>query len=429
MSSLAPPNRLQHTVDEFRHLDAILSTIGASTKDIHTYLMTLIDSNQAFVVTSPTDDQPIVYVSDAFCRMCGYEREEILGKNCRFLQGPETDDKHRQAIRRGIDEGVPVAVRMLNYRKDGTPFWNAFHITPKRDRETGRIECFLGIQIDASIAHNSEPTDARTIEPPVSSTPPPASSTSSPSNESFEFPPFHPMYHVPTIRVSNPLEEQLILWMQTCDSKQREYWRLTYDFRRKDTWLQIPSILVLALTSLFAATQATEGTLAETETQSPWFRYVQPYMIMGGAFCGSVLTGVSRYMKFGERSERCASTAKQYSAITTRIDATLDFYRTNASMEWDDAKLEAFAKEISAQIETAAQEATDIPQIRLRETTRLNRRGNLIQTKAPHFVYARGNEPKMVSESSHENIMSPITKRAKVWFSKLGHSGEPDGAV
>lgn len=86
------------------------------------------------VVTDPNRaDNPIVFANDAFIRLTGYAREEAVGRNCRFLQGPETDPEQVGRIREALAAGEGVDLEILNYRKDGTPFWNALAISPVRD--------------------------------------------------------------------------------------------------------------------------------------------------------------------------------------------------------------------------------------------------------------------------------------------------------
>lgn len=92
-------------------------------------------------------DNPIVYANEGFERLTGYSKEDVLGKNCRFLQGDQTDPKTIDEIRKSIREERPCSVEILNYRKDGTTFWNLLSITPIRD-ESGRVTNFLGIQSD-----------------------------------------------------------------------------------------------------------------------------------------------------------------------------------------------------------------------------------------------------------------------------------------
>lgn len=92
-------------------------------------------------------DNPMVWVNDAFLRHTGYEREELIGRNCRILQGPESDPAAIALIRDGLASGTAVEVELFNRRKDGTPFWNAMTIGPVRD-EAGRVTHFYSAQAD-----------------------------------------------------------------------------------------------------------------------------------------------------------------------------------------------------------------------------------------------------------------------------------------
>jgi PAS domain S-box-containing protein len=95
------------------------------------------------------EDNPIVYANAAFELITGYEREEILGRNCRFLQGEDRAQPEIDRIREAIRERKPVTVTLRNYRRDGTMFYNRFSIRPLFDRQ-GRLIYFLGIQYDVS---------------------------------------------------------------------------------------------------------------------------------------------------------------------------------------------------------------------------------------------------------------------------------------
>nr|AML77086.1 putative LOV domain-containing protein [Interfilum paradoxum] len=103
-----------------------------------------------FVITDPRlPDNPIIFASDDFLTLTEYSREEILGRNCRFLQGPETDQKTVEEIRVAIREEKDITVQLLNYKKSGVPFWNMFHLQPVRDKR-GELQYFIGVQLDAS---------------------------------------------------------------------------------------------------------------------------------------------------------------------------------------------------------------------------------------------------------------------------------------
>lgn len=92
-------------------------------------------------------DKPLIYVNSGFERLTGYDREEVLGKNCRFLQGPQTDHIAIDKLRTAIREQKACIVELQNYRKDGTPFWNRLALTPMRNRD-GKVTHFIGVQSD-----------------------------------------------------------------------------------------------------------------------------------------------------------------------------------------------------------------------------------------------------------------------------------------
>nr|AML79181.1 putative LOV domain-containing protein [Limonium spectabile] len=103
-----------------------------------------------FVVTDPRlPDNPIIFASDSFLELTEYSREEILGRNCRFLQGPETDRDTVRKIREAIDTEREVTVQLINYTKTGKKFWNVFHLQPMRDQK-GEVQYFIGVQLDGT---------------------------------------------------------------------------------------------------------------------------------------------------------------------------------------------------------------------------------------------------------------------------------------
>ncbi|MDB6452872.1 PAS domain-containing protein [Falsirhodobacter sp. 20TX0035] len=100
------------------------------------------------IVTDPAqDDNPIVFANAAFQRLTGYSREELIGRNCRILQGPKTSRESVNKVRAAVMAGDDVSVDLLNYRKDGSTFWNALYISPVRD-EDGTIRYFFASQMD-----------------------------------------------------------------------------------------------------------------------------------------------------------------------------------------------------------------------------------------------------------------------------------------
>ncbi|KAK4754650.1 hypothetical protein SAY87_002754 [Trapa incisa] len=103
-----------------------------------------------FVITDPRlPDNPIIFASDSFLELTEYTREEILGRNCRFLQGPETDQATVQKIRDAIREQKEITVQLINYTKSGKKFWNLFHMQPMKDQK-GELQYFIGVQLDGS---------------------------------------------------------------------------------------------------------------------------------------------------------------------------------------------------------------------------------------------------------------------------------------
>ncbi len=103
------------------------------------------------VISNPRlPDNPIVFVNDAFCRLCGYPREEILGRNCRFLQGAETDPETVLLLRAAIDKRESIKIDILNYRKTGETFWNRLLMAPVRDAQ-GDLAYFFASQVDVTL--------------------------------------------------------------------------------------------------------------------------------------------------------------------------------------------------------------------------------------------------------------------------------------
>lgn len=112
----------------------------------------LSGSQQNFAISDPSlPDNPIVYVSQGFLDLTGYTLDQVLGRNCRFLQGPGTDQSAVDIIRKGVREGVDTSVCLLNYKADGTPFWNQFFVAALRDAENNVVN-FVGVQCEVSKA-------------------------------------------------------------------------------------------------------------------------------------------------------------------------------------------------------------------------------------------------------------------------------------
>ncbi|MBB3695058.1 histidine kinase famiy protein [Sphingomonas sp. BK580] len=108
------------------------------------------------ILTDPNlDDNPIVFANKAFLDLTGYEEEEILGRNCRFLQGSQTDRNAVAELRHAVENKSAVALELLNYRRDGTPFWNAVFVGPVYDTG-GTLRYFFASQLDVTRRRNTE---------------------------------------------------------------------------------------------------------------------------------------------------------------------------------------------------------------------------------------------------------------------------------
>lgn len=105
--------------------------------------------NGVLIADASLPDMPIVYANKAFTDMTGYSQEEVVGRNCRFLQGLDSDSEAVAKIHLRLSEQREVNVTICNYRKDGTLFWNDLYISPVRNQE-GNVTHFVGVQHDIS---------------------------------------------------------------------------------------------------------------------------------------------------------------------------------------------------------------------------------------------------------------------------------------
>ena len=105
-----------------------------------TLMQSLAAGQQCFVLSDPKlPDNPIVFASPGFYKLTGYTSKEVLGRNCRFLQGAQTDKKAVDVIRKAIETGSDATVCLLNYKADGTPFWNQFFLASLRDSDNNIV--------------------------------------------------------------------------------------------------------------------------------------------------------------------------------------------------------------------------------------------------------------------------------------------------
>jgi diguanylate cyclase (GGDEF)-like protein/PAS domain S-box-containing protein len=105
-------------------------------------------ANPVVIVSATDPNMPLVYVNRAFEQVTGYSRAEVVGGNCRFLQGEDHDQPELDKIRRAIAEQCDGQAVLRNYRKDGSLFWNKLYVTPVRDPRSNRVTHFVGVQYD-----------------------------------------------------------------------------------------------------------------------------------------------------------------------------------------------------------------------------------------------------------------------------------------
>ena len=119
----------------------------------HTEILSLLEkaadsSSEGITIGTMAEvAQPLIYANKGFEKLTGYAVEEVIGKNCRFLQGKDTEQAPVDKLRRAIDHGEETTVELLNYKKDGTPFWNRLSITPLKNK-AGEVTHYVGIQSD-----------------------------------------------------------------------------------------------------------------------------------------------------------------------------------------------------------------------------------------------------------------------------------------
>lgn len=117
----------------------------------NTLLLQLVEQAQDGITIAEKEGQDtiLIYANPAFERLTGYQMDEILYQDCRFLQGDATDKEAVHQVHQAIAETQPVRTVLKNYRKDGTPFWNELSITPFYD-EHDQLTYFIGIQKDVT---------------------------------------------------------------------------------------------------------------------------------------------------------------------------------------------------------------------------------------------------------------------------------------
>jgi len=129
---------------------AQLDASGRGLTDQRVFETAMHKTRMAMSLADPNlPDCPLVYVNPSFIEMTGYGLEAALGRNCRFLQGPETDRDAVKRIHQAVEEREPIDVEIYNYQRDGSGFWNALYVSPVFD-DGGKLTYFFASQIDIS---------------------------------------------------------------------------------------------------------------------------------------------------------------------------------------------------------------------------------------------------------------------------------------
>lgn len=128
-------------------------------------LSKILDScvNGVTLADPDQEDLPLVYVNKAFETITGYTQEETIGKNCRFLQGTDRDQKERYQLKEAIENKKPIEITLRNYKKNGEMFYNHLVITPLFD-SSGNVLYYLGVQYDVTQQRRAEEEIKRLTE-------------------------------------------------------------------------------------------------------------------------------------------------------------------------------------------------------------------------------------------------------------------------
>lgn len=133
---------------EFSKISHDLTHYKQTEEHLHLLERAIAASTDGIAISDATQpDNPIIYINPRFEQMTGYSSAEVVGRNCRFLQGSDTDQPGRAELRAAIQEQKECSVVLRNYRKDGTLFWNELRMAPVRNAE-GKVTNFVGVQTD-----------------------------------------------------------------------------------------------------------------------------------------------------------------------------------------------------------------------------------------------------------------------------------------
>ncbi len=145
--SASLPSGLAELSQDTARIDAELVRPGGGTDPFAAAVRA--SSIPTVIADARQPDAPLVFVNDAFCRLTGYAREEVVGRNCRFLQGPSTDPAAVARIRAAVAAAEPLEIDIRNHRRDGEPFWNRLLLAPVCDA-AGVLTYYLASQLDVT---------------------------------------------------------------------------------------------------------------------------------------------------------------------------------------------------------------------------------------------------------------------------------------
>jgi len=144
------PDRLT-SEDKRRDAARISAEILSAAGGTDPFAAAVRATRMPMVISNPRlPDNPIIFVNDSFCRLTGYPRQDILGRNCRFLQGPETDRAAVARIADAVAQARPLEIDIRNHRRNGEPFWNRLLMAPVYDAD-GELAYFFASQVDVTL--------------------------------------------------------------------------------------------------------------------------------------------------------------------------------------------------------------------------------------------------------------------------------------
>lgn len=141
-----------------------LRASGRGLVEQHVFETAVHKTRMVMALSDPNlPDCPLVYVNPSFTNLTGYSFEEAVGRNCRFLQGPETDRNALQRIREALAARQAIEEEIYNYRKDGSGFWNALYVSPVFDND-GKLIYFFASQVDVTARREAMRRQAQRLE-------------------------------------------------------------------------------------------------------------------------------------------------------------------------------------------------------------------------------------------------------------------------